>query len=570
MKMFRKLTFQLGTIIAGIIIVMMLITSIATYKTAYDKLYDAAGVEAYGCANITTGLLNSIDIDNALSGDQAAKDKISDQIKWTVNHKDIFETQYILDLNGKILALDEHLKAKGFSTGDSFHVDKDAIDMLLKMKHSTYSQPYTYGGLKRISGYAPIYKDHDPNKEIVAISVIDFDANIVKTRTWDVVKKGILVSIIPMLLATIITFMLIRRKTNPISKLIEQAKQIAEGNLAVQKVKIKSKDEIGDLANILNKMTNNLQQMVSTMQKTSHQLTSNANSTTTSLNEMSSAVQIVSNNIEEVSVSVSEGANHTEKAANMLMSLANDFKDMKEQADETVEKSNKTMEIALTGEERAKEIKVDMELIQKGSKEVSDTIQNLVESAKKIQNITTSISEIADQTNLLALNASIEAARAGEHGKGFAVVAEEVRKLAEQSNGEVLKVNNLVKDIMNHIQHVLISAEDNTMYIEKGSETVQHTVHALNDISMSVAETVKEITTISDLMTAETSKADQVGESLDEFTNTIKNIENTIIDISAAAEQTTAGIDDVSHRSEKTNRMAVELENNVQNFQLKE
>ncbi|WP_299512166.1 hypothetical protein [uncultured Rummeliibacillus sp.] len=128
MKMFRKLTFQLGTIIAGIIIVMMLITSIATYKTAYDKLYDAAGVEAYGCANITTGLLNSIDIDNALSGDQAAKDKISDQIKWTVNHKDIFETQYILDLNGKILALDEHLKAKGFSTGDSFHVDKDAIE----------------------------------------------------------------------------------------------------------------------------------------------------------------------------------------------------------------------------------------------------------------------------------------------------------------------------------------------------------------------------------------------------------------------------------------------------------
>ncbi len=570
MKINHTLTFQLGTLIAGILVVMVLITSIATYKTAYDKLYDAAGVEAYGCANITTGLLDSNDIDKAIAGDQTAKDKISKQIEWTVKHKDIFETQYILDLNGKILALDHHLAEKGFSTGDSFYIDKEAINMLVKMKHSTYSKPYTYGGLKRITGYAPIYKDHDPNKEIVAVSAIDFDASIVQERTWDVVKEGILISIIPMLLATIITFMLIRRKTNPISKLIEQAKQIAEGNLDVKEVKIKSKDEIGDLALTLNKMTSNLQEMVSTMQKTSHQLTDNAHETSTSLNEMSNAVQVVSNNIEEVSVSISDGTHRTENAADMLISLANDFRNMKEQADSTVEKSNHTKEIASNGEERAKDIRVDMELIQKGSKEVSETILDLVESAKKIQNITTSISGIAEQTNLLALNASIEAARAGEHGKGFAVVAEEVRKLAEQSNEEVLKVNNLVNDIMNRIQHVLTSADDNTKYIEKGSETVQQTVQTLKDISVSVAETVKEITTISEMMTAETSKADQVGESLVEFTKTIKNIENTIVDISAAAEQTTAGIDEVSKRSKTTNKMAVELENNVQYFHLKQ
>lgn len=570
MKINHTLTFQLGTLIAGILVVMVLMTSIATYKTAYDKLYDAAGVEAYGCANITTGLLDSNDIDKAIAGDQTAKDKISKQIEWTVKHKDIFETQYILDLNGKILALDHHLAEKGFSTGDSFYIDKEAINMLVKMKHSTYSKPYTYGGLKRITGYAPIYKDHDPNKEIVAVSAIDFDASIVQERTWDVVKEGILISIIPMLLATIITFMLIRRKTNPISKLIEQAKQIAEGNLDVKEVKIKSKDEIGDLALTLNKMTSNLQEMVSTMQKTSHQLTDNAHETSTSLNEMSNAVQVVSNNIEEVSVSISDGTHRTENAADMLISLANDFRNMKEQADSTVEKSNHTKEIASNGEERAKDVRVDMELIQKGSKEVSETILDLVESAKKIQNITTSISGIAEQTNLLALNASIEAARAGEHGKGFAVVAEEVRKLAEQSNEEVLKVNNLVNDIMNRIQHVLTSADDNTKYIEKGSETVQQTVQTLKDISVSVAETVKEITTISEMMTAETSKADQVGESLVEFTKTIKNIENTIVDISAAAEQTTAGIDEVSKRSETTNKMAVELENNVQYFHLKQ
>jgi len=67
-KLRNSLTFQLGTIIAGILVVMLGITSFATYITAYNKLYDAAGIEAYGCANITTGLIRPEDMERALSG----------------------------------------------------------------------------------------------------------------------------------------------------------------------------------------------------------------------------------------------------------------------------------------------------------------------------------------------------------------------------------------------------------------------------------------------------------------------------------------------------------------------
>lgn len=60
-------------------------------------------------------------------------------------------------------------------------------------------------------------------------------------------------------------------------------------------------------------------------------------------------------------------------------------------------------------------------------------VNNLVNAAQKIGDVTQIISEIAAQTNLLALNATIEAARAGEAGKGFAVVASEVKSLATQT-----------------------------------------------------------------------------------------------------------------------------------------
>lgn len=186
---------------------MLTITSVATYKTAYGELYKAAGIEAYGCANITTGLITPEDINKILAGDTAAVKSVGEQLNWTTAHKDIFETQYIIDLEGNLLATDDNLKETGFNAGDQFYIDQEAIDMLVKMGHPTYSESYEYAGMNRLSGYAPIFEDHDPSKKIVAISVIDFNADIVSERTWDVVSKGLLLSIIPLLLASLVTLL---------------------------------------------------------------------------------------------------------------------------------------------------------------------------------------------------------------------------------------------------------------------------------------------------------------------------------------------------------------------------
>lgn len=88
------------------------------------------------------------------------------------------------------------------------------------------------------------------------------------------------------------------------------------------------------------------------------------------------------------------------------------------------------------------------------------------EVIEEISQVSASIREIASQTNLLALNASIEAARAGEAGKGFAVVAEEIKKLSEDTNEEISKVNALTAKVMENVRTLSMESNEVLSFID--------------------------------------------------------------------------------------------------------
>lgn len=109
------------------------------------------------------------------------------------------------------------------------------------------------------------------------------------------------------------------------------------------------------------------------------------------------------------------------------------------------------------------------------------TMQTIMESSRRIGEITQVIDGISFQTNILALNAAVEAARAGEHGRGFAVVAGEVRSLAGRAAVAAKEIAALIVDSTQKV-------EAGSKLTEAARDKMQQAVQAARGVSTLIGE----------------------------------------------------------------------------------
>ncbi len=107
---------------------------------------------------------------------------------------------------------------------------------------------------------------------------------------------------------------------------------------------------------------------------------------------------------------------------------------------------------------------------------VVSTMQEIHASSNKISDIIGLIDGIAFQTNILALNAAVEAARAGEQGRGFAVVAGEVRSLAQRSALAAKEIKGLIASSVERV-------DSGTRIVEGAGLTMQELVGSAKRMS---------------------------------------------------------------------------------------
>ncbi|GFK94881.1 Methyl-accepting chemotaxis protein McpA [Fundidesulfovibrio magnetotacticus] len=149
--------------------------------------------------------------------------------------------------------------------------------------------------------------------------------------------------------------------------------------------------------------------------------------------------------------------------------------------------------------------------------ELKQAMDGLAAQTKAVDQVMTTISDIADQTNLLALNAAIEAARAGEHGRGFAVVADEVRKLAEKTMTATKEVGSTISAIQNgtldNARKVVGMADAAT----KASELARTSGAALAEIVSLVEHALDQVRSIATASEEQSAASEEINRSVDEI-----------------------------------------------------
>jgi methyl-accepting chemotaxis protein len=263
-----------------------------------------------------------------------------------------------------------------------------------------------------------------------------------------------------------------RRISQPIGQMVGAAKEVANGDLAVE-MPVTKVGELEQLAAAFAQMTGNLSSVIRQVR-------------TLTLNLSSAAGQVVMTQRQHAANSGEQAAAVTSASA-AVEELASSSAYIADTSHQVVAAASQTQANTQRGVEAMADAASRLGRISEGNQVAVAKVRDLGELARQIGIVMDLIEDIAAHTKLIAFNASIEASAAGEAGRRFAVVAAEVRHLAGNVAQSTEEIRAKVEQIQTTTNELIIASEKEQREIESGL-TISGTMTDLLDQILDSAE----------------------------------------------------------------------------------
>ena len=341
--------------------------------------------------------------------------------------------------------------------------------------------------------------------------------------------------------------------TKPLVKIQKKIVDMSNGVLSGAPVDHKADDDLGVLADAVNKMADYNNAIITDITHTAAEIASDNLCVKPhgeysgdfvpvkeALEKIVESIRTVIENIEESGRQVSSGSEEMSRNSAVLSTAAEEQANTVSQLNDRLESvydeiSNNSKVACEQASGTAKEC---MELVNEGNVKMGNMLEAMSEingTSAQIANIIKTIQDISEQTNILSINASIEAARVGAAGKGFAVVAGEVGKLAEKTAQAAKSTTKLIKSSIQSVRNGTVIANETAEMLGKIVEKTDATAKVVKDIadaSAKQAESVKDVLSGMNIVSSEVNQvsnsARECADSSEELATQAVMLHNTV------------------------------------------
>ena len=338
-------------------------------------------------------------------------------------------------------------------------------------------------------------------------------------------KYTIILTIIALIAAAVIVFVILGYITKPIITVTETLKDISEGEGDLTHIiPVKGNDEIAALSRYFNMTLEKIKNLIITIKartsilcETGNELANNMTETASAVNQIALSIQ----SIKECALNQSASVTETNATMKQITVNINKLNEHIELQTSSVSQSSSAVEgmlaniqtvtdTLISNGKNVNELSAVSEVGRAGLQNVADDVMKIAEESQGLLQINSVMQNIAAQTNLLSINAAIEAAHAGEAGKGFAVVAGEIRDLAESSAEQSKTISVILRKIKESIDNI--------------TESTAAVLTKFNAINDGVKTVLNHESNILDFMEEQDRDSKQIVEAIDQLNNITRQV----------------------------------------------